>query len=103
VGDLHSGFGRVGVFRFPLQLAHRAFGELDVIAHLTKVFRLDEFSIGSGLGVADFDNLLHAGNWITVGHTYRPHETGSLAVQEIHGDGAMSVIHSFLWLGADDE
>ena len=36
---------------FEFQLAHRAFGSINVVAYLTEVFCLNEFSIGTGMAV----------------------------------------------------
>src|SRR6266404_2234203 len=100
-----SRFGRVIVIGFEFQLAYAAFGVLDVIAYLAEILRLDELSIGSGMAVeiTHFHNLLHAREWITVGHSHRAHETRPIAVQEIHGDGAMAVTRLFVGFRADNE
>src|SRR5258708_37472033 len=89
-----SGFCRFAFTGFQLQLTHCAFSELNVIAHFAKVFRLNEFSFGSGMAVevTHFHDLLRAREWIAFRHSNRPHETRPFALQEIHGNRTMAVV-----------
>ena len=58
------------------------------LAYLTELLCLHELSIGSGMAVevTHFDNLLHAREWITVGHSHGSDERPPIGVQDIHGD-----------------
>src|ERR1700687_4902165 len=102
---LLSGFDQLAILGFELQLAHRAFSELNVIAHFAEVFCLDELSIGSRMAVevTHFHNLLHAREWIAVWHSHRAHETRPISIQEVHGNGAMAVVRLLVGLRANDE
>ncbi len=100
-----SGFGWIAVDRFDLQRADATLSPLDVIAYLAKILRLDEFSIWPGMAIEilNLDNLPFLRQGIAVGHSHRAHESLPIFIQEIHSDGAMSVIRLLFGLGADDE
>src|ERR1700733_10507569 len=100
-----SGFRRLAIVAFELQLVHRTLDAVNVIAHLPKILGLDELSVNSGMAVeiAHFDNLPLSRDTVAVGHSYRAHETLPGSVREIYRDGAMAVTRFFLGLRANDE
>src|SRR5258708_24612448 len=53
--------------------------------------------------ILNLNNLSVLRKPIAVGHSYCPHESLLSVIQEIHGDGAVSVIRLLLGLGANDE
>src|SRR5882762_1489765 len=86
-------------------MADTAFGDFDVIAYLAEILCLNELTVRSGMAVEILNlNNLPFLRWpIAVGHSHCPHESLPSVIQEIHGDGAVSVIRLLLGLGANDE
>src|SRR5882762_5618544 len=86
-------------------MADTAFGDFDVIAYLAEILCLNELTVRSGMAVEILNlNNLPFLRWpIAVGHSHCPHESPPSVIQEIHGDGAVSVIRLLLGLGANDE
>src|SRR5882762_2086281 len=86
-------------------MADTAFGDFDVIAYLAEILCLNELTVRSGMAVEILNlNNLPFLRWpIAVGHSHRSHESLPIFIQEIRGNGAMSVIRFLLGLGANDE
>jgi hypothetical protein len=103
--NLRLGFRWFAIASFDLQLADAAIGDGNFIAHLAEVFRLDEFSFGSGVTVevTHFHDLLHARERISVGHSYGAHETRPIVIQEIDSDGAVAVVRPLVGFRANDK